>query len=393
MHLAYIVNQFPALSETFVAREVVALRERGATVDVYTLKRPTEEDLGKMGEEMRALHEEAVLLQPSMPGLAELSRLGEASRSNRRFEHPSRPLGRLGRAITLAKHLRRSNPDRIHAHWPIATMVAHLASIFTGIPYSVSIHAHEVAHENGHFGEAFERLQFATFCNAAAMKHLLERLSPEAQARSHLVYHGVETGRFEPHPMPERADPFCVISAGRLTQTKGFDRLVWACALARERGVNVELAILGRGDQEEAICQIAEETGFSEHLTMPGWVPHDDIPRWLERAHVFALPASVGFHDGLPNVVLESMASARPVILSPLPAAKEAVSPGVEGVILESEHDVEGLADALVRLASHPETVSAMGRAARARVVADHDADGQIDRLFALHTHGGQERP
>jgi glycosyltransferase involved in cell wall biosynthesis len=308
--------------------------------------------------------------------------------ANARFEHGSNAAGRLGKAFALAKRLRQRPPQRVHAHWPYATMVAHLASILTEIPYSVSIHAHEVAHENGHFAEAFRRLDWATFCNGAAMEHLLDQLPPEAREASHLVYHGVETDRFEPLAMPESADPFRVVSAGRLTATKGFDRLVRACALARERGAPVELAILGRGDQEAVIRETAAEAGFSDHLELPGWVPHHEVADWIARSHVFALPASVGFHDGLPNVVLESMASARPVILSPLPAAHEAVTPGVEGEVLRSADDVDGLADALVRLARSPEAAERMGLAARERALRDHDAASQIQRLYALHARG-----
>ncbi|MEM1056851.1 MAG: glycosyltransferase family 4 protein [Bacteroidota bacterium] len=392
MHLAYVVNQFPALSETFVSREVVALRDQGVRVDLYTFTQPSEADLATMSASMQALHEETVHLTPTLPGPADLGGLAGALRANGRFEHPSSALGRLGRAFALAKQVRRVRPDRIHAHWPYATMVTHLASLLSGVPYSVSIHAHEVAHENGHFHEVFGRLDFASFCNSAAMEHLLGQLPEAARAKSHLVYHGVETGQFEPLPMPTSADPFRVVSAGRLTRTKGFDRLVRACAKAREDGAPVELAILGRGDEEATIRAVAEETGFTEYLSLPGWVSHDEVPEWIGRSHLFALPASVGFHDGLPNVVLEAMASGRPAILSPLPAAGEAITPGIEGEILESQDDVDGLADHLVRLASDPARVEAMGRAARERVVADHDALAQIKRMHALHvrsTHPG----
>lgn len=386
MHLAYVVNQFPALSETFVAREVLALRERGVRVDVYTFTPPSDADVATMSESMQALAAEAIRITPEAPSVADISGLAAAWRANGRFDHPSSPYGRIGRAVALAKHIRRTAPDRLHAHWPYATMVTHLASLLTSTPYSTSIHAHEVAHENGHFREAFGRMEWGAFCNRAAMEHLMAKLPPEASDKAHLVYHGVETHTFEPLAMPESADPFRVVSAGRLTETKGFDRLVRACALAREQGAPVELAILGRGDQEKTIRAVAEETGFSEHLSLPGWVSHDEVPEWIGRSHVFALPASVGFHDGLPNVVLESMASARPVILSPLPAAPEAVTPGVEGEILSSQDDIEGLASILVRMASEPDRVAEMGRAARARVVADHDARSQVERLHRLHT-------
>ena len=386
MHLAYAVNTFPALSETFVAREVTALRARGFRVSVYTFRRPSDADVAGMGEEMRALHAEAVLVRPELPGPRDVPELPRLLALDRRLGvgHGSSALGRVGRALGLARRIRADRPDRLHAHWPYATMVTHLASALTGVPYSASVHAHEVAHENGHFAEAFAELDWAAFCNGAAMEHLLVQLPPDARARAHLVYHGVETGRFVPSPMPP-APPLRVVSAGRLTPTKGFDRLVRACAEARDRGAEVELTILGQGDDGARIRAVSRELGFGAHLRMPGWVSHESVGRELAQSHVFALPASTGFHDGLPNVVLEAMASGRPVVLSPLPAAREAVTPGVEGMLLESEHDVDGLADALVSLAADPERLARMGAAARARAAADFDAAVGADRLAELH--------
>ena len=385
MRLAYVVNQFPALSETFVSREVRALRALGAEIDAYAFRAPSAADLARMDPETRALAAETEVLGVEPPPLAVLGQAPEAFASNARFRHPSSAWGRVGKAFALARRIAARPPHRMHAHWPYATMVTHLASGLTGVPYSASVHAHEVAHENGHFAECFRRLDWAAFCNRAAMDHLLARLPPEAAAKAHLVYHGVETARFRPLALPERADPFRVLSAGRLTATKGFDRLVRACALARGRGAPVRLAVLGRGDHEGAIRRAAAEAGFADHLELPGWVPHAEVPQWLARSHVFALPASVGFHDGLPNVVLEAMSSARPVVLSPLPAAREAVASGVEGVILDSAEDVEGLARALVRLHASPEALARMAAAARARAARDHDAGALVRRLYALH--------
>ena len=106
------------------------------------------------------------------------------------------------------------------------------------------------------------------------MDHLVAQLPPEAAAKAHLVYHGVETDRFEPLAMPSSADPFRVVSAGRLTVTKGFDRLVRACAMAREKGAPVELAILGRGDQDATI----RATGSRDGLHRPLGTPRMGLP-------------------------------------------------------------------------------------------------------------------
>jgi glycosyltransferase involved in cell wall biosynthesis len=101
---------------------------------------------------------------------------------------------------------------------------------------------------------------------------------------------------------------------------------------------------------------------------------------------VFALLADTTFHDGLPNVVLEAMASGRPVIISPLPAAGEAVENGREGFILAAPDDLEGFVAALGKLQNAPDRAASMADIARTRVVADHDAQLQILLLQDLFT-------
>src|SRR5205823_2764513 len=113
--------------------------------------------------------------------------------------------------------------------------------------------------------------------------------------------------RFRPLLFPREHTPLHLISAGRLTRTKGFDRLVRTCARFREQGGEIELTILGEGNLKFELQKMAQNLGFAEHLRLPGWLPHDQISEQLGSAHLFALMADTQFHDGLPNVVLEAM--------------------------------------------------------------------------------------
>jgi glycosyltransferase involved in cell wall biosynthesis len=171
-----------------------------------------------------------------------------------------------------------------------------------------------------------------------------------------------------------------ILSAGRITPTKGFDRLVRACALAKKEGLDVRLTILGRGNGLEALKTLAAELDFAEELELPGWVAHSEVSGFLARSHVFALLANTDFNDGLPNVVVEAMAVGRPVIVSPLPAAREAVINGETGFILDGVEDYPGFVAALRQLVDGA-GAERMGRAARALVVGRYDARAHIRAL------------
>ena len=174
------------------------------------------------------------------------------------------------------------------------------------------------------------------------------------------------------------------MSAGRLTKTKGFDRLVRACARFHAAGGAVELTILGEGTVEAELRAIAAQLGFSQNLHLPGWLPHDQIAARLAESHLFALMADTNFHDGLPNVVLEAMATARPVVLSPLPAAVEAVKNGREGFVLSSAGDEAGFTEVLGRCAGDLVQLQTMGLAARRRVKHAFDENVHALRLKRL---------
>ncbi|MFC0242367.1 glycosyltransferase family 4 protein [Rhodopseudomonas telluris] len=388
MKIGYVIHRFPWPSETFISREVADIIGLGHEVEIYSFDEPQGRDAELLGDQACSLKAMTQYISrneaaAALPSISTLAMFGEEKRLARTATDRSNRLLRLGRAAALARRARRDGVTLLHAHWPYATQCAHLASLATDLPYSVSIHAHEVAHDNGHFAACFERLRFATFCNGAAMEYLLSRLGPAARAKSHLVYHGVDVGTFSVQPAATTPPPLRILSAGRLTSSKGFDRLVRACADATTQGLDVRLTILGRGPEEDTIRRVAAETGFSERLELPGWVSHDKVTCYMRDCQVFALLASDDFNDGLPNVVVEAMASGRPVIVSPLPAAREIIEPGINGFILSAVDDRPGFVAALTALAEG-NTAARMATAARKTVEEQYDSRRHIRALAAL---------
>jgi glycosyltransferase involved in cell wall biosynthesis len=391
MIVAYLVTDFPTLSETFIVNEIHRLRRRGFELKIYSFSPPPAADIERLEDAARRLlpdiqyisRAEAVWAAMTAP-LALLRVWRENGKLTRQSTLKPNPLLRLLRAAAVARRMRRADIHHLHAHWPYASQIAHLVHVMTGNTFSVSIHAHEVAHDGGHFPLIFPTLSFAAFCNRGAMHHLLSQLTAEARERAHLVYHGVDLDGFSSLPMPATRAPLSIVSAGRMTRTKGFDRLMRACSAANREGLDLRLTILGRGSMEGELRNLGAELGLNDRLCMPGWVSQDELRTHLRAAHVFALLADTSFHDGLPNVVLEAMACGRPVILSPLPAANEIVADGTEGFVLRHPDDVAGFVQSVGRLTTDPTLLATMGEAARRRVESAHDADVQIVHMAGL---------
>ena len=391
MKIAYIVGNFPVLSETFVLNEVIRLKNLGHDITVFAFRGPNNDELKKFTDEGRQLASETIYLTKKEALFSVLTNpfsIFKLWKDNVFFQKNAngKPsfIMRIARAVALAKKFKSGGFTHLHAHWPYASQIAHLIILLTDRSYSISVHAHEVAHESGHFPLVMKTTRFSSFCNAGALNYLIKELTYDFSDKAHLIYHGVDINKFPFLPLHQITDSINVISAGRLTQTKGFDRLIRGCALACSRGAQVKLTILGQGALEPELRKLASDLDFTNHLNMPGWVSQDEVTEYMKASHVFALMADTGFHDGLPNVALEAMACGRPVILSPLPAVNEAIDDSVHGFILNSQNDIEGLAQSLEKFLHEKNLAADMGKKARERVIRDHDADTQIDRMVEL---------
>jgi colanic acid/amylovoran biosynthesis glycosyltransferase len=245
------------------------------------------------------------------------------------------------------------------------------------------VHAHEVAHDSGHFGPVFELIDFAAFCNDAARSFLQQRVPQATAQKCHLIYHGVDLAAFPVLPPAPPSTRLRLVSAGRLTATKGFDRLLKVVAELRRNEVDVELRIVGEGSQRQALEGLATQLGIADRVKLLGWMAPNALRAVFGESDVFCLLADTTYHDGLPNVVLEAQAMGRPVVLSSLPAAKEAVTDGVDGFIVPPE-DTQAACSALTRLAREAGLCQRVASAARASVERQHDARHHLGQLHHL---------
>ena len=131
---------------------------------------------------------------------------------------------------------------------------------------------------------------------------------------------------------------------------------------------------------------LTSNLGLCNQVRFVGWVPHEEMSKYLSDAHVFALLADVTFHDGLPNVVLESMALGRPAILSPLPAAAEAVEHEKNGYILSHVDSLDEFVDCCASLLEQPYQLNNWSSQAAKTAREKHDRAHQLDKLCDLFT-------
>ena len=181
-------------------------------------------------------------------------------------------------------------------------------------------------------------------------------------------------GKF-PAPVPLAKGPRRVVAIGRLVEQKGQLALIEALALTES---NVHLTLIGDGELRSQIEERIAALGLKPRVTLTGWVDEARIQAELEAAHGLVMPS---FAEGLPMVVMEAMAAARPVIATYIAGTPELVQDGQTGWMVPAG-DVSAFASAMDALAKAPlSRLTKMGLAGRERVLARHDIDREAAKL------------
>jgi glycosyltransferase involved in cell wall biosynthesis len=194
--------------------------------------------------------------------------------------------------------------------------------------------------------------------------------------------HGVDLERFGPTPPPP-GEVLTILAVGRLVAKKGFPVLIDAAARLL---APYSLRIVGDGPVRPELERQIAEHAVGDRVRLVGPRTHDELPAEFAAAHIVVVPSITdanGDRDGLPNVVLEAMSSARPVVASDVGAVASAVIDGRTGVLVPPG-DAHALAGALEFLVDQPDMRERLGREARARVEADFELNSCTARLRAF---------
>lgn len=338
MRVAVVVSGWPRVSETFALNELRALQRAGMLAGVFATK-PGDDRLVQPG--VADIDPPAVVLDD-----------GDVD----------------AQAAQLASMLEGAGVSAVHgyfAHRPAE--VAAAAARLLGVPYSFSAHALDVRKVPAD-ALAARASQAAV---VVACNHDVARSLEDAGSRPRLLPHGVDLSRFHPQAPPSGGE-LLVLAVGRFVEKKGFVHAIRALALT---GRPVRLRLVGDGPLREALEEAAMTAGVTDRVTFAGRRTHGSLAAEYAAADVVVVPSVVdrdGDRDGLPNVVLEAMASGRPVVASDVAAIASAVAHGATGVLVPPG-DPAAIAWALDEL--HDDAAARHGMGAAARAVAEERYD------------------
>lgn len=393
-----MAGQYPAASETFVWREVAALRQRGLKVAAAALRpasTPAEgaapADLFVYGHSALSTLLAGVFELVAHP-LACLRTLGIAVKDaltpgeSASIRERGKWLGQAAFAIGLAGRLRRRGVRRLHCHFAHApTTVGMYASAQLGVPFTFTGHANDLFQRRSLLKRKLQRAA-GVACISAWHRGYYAGIEPSADAKCHVIRCGVDV----PGERGAAAGQWRtkhIVSVGRLVPKKGFDTLIRAFADLGGSGQPAwRLTLAGDGPQREELETLATELGCDRAICFAGRLSHDQVGQLLSEAALFVLPCRTdanGDRDGIPVVLMEAMAYGVPVVAGDLPAIRELVVDGHTGFLVDGS-DALQLADRLRQVVATPEEASSVAAAGRQHVQAEFSTEANIDRLVAM---------
>jgi glycosyltransferase involved in cell wall biosynthesis len=391
--IAYLVNQYPKPSHSFIRREIAALERRGWQVERCALRgwdQPAvdPDDAAEQGRTRYVLRDGLLpLLIDVVAMLAKaprrfLAALGLALRMARRADRAlPYHLAYFAEACRLAGWLRASGATHLHAHFGTnPAEVAMLAHALGGPPYSFTVHGPEEFDRPRALGlaEKVRRAAFVVAISSYGRSQLYRWVEHAHWPKVKLVPCGLENAFHDVAPSPPPPAPrlACV---GRLCEQKGQLVLLEAAARLAARGLRFELVLVGDGEMRPDLETFIRKNQLEVRIT--GWLSSAGVRAEILAARALVLPS---FAEGLPVVIMEAMALRRPVLATCIAGVPELVQHGETGWLCPPG-DVDALAAALEELLSRPAAeLQAMGEAGHARVLERHCVDASAARLAGL---------
>jgi colanic acid/amylovoran biosynthesis glycosyltransferase len=395
--VAYLISRYPAVSHTFILREVLYLKSLGLRIDVASVNEPVAAPNGLTAEEKEEAEQTFYIKRAGVPGALK-------SHLHTFFRRPARYLAGLFYAVRLAgadpgkllynffyfveavmvgDWMRRNGQTHLHVHFATqaATVGLFAAKVFP-IGFSMTVHGPDEFYnvEDFYLAEKVERAGFVCCIGKFARSQLMIASSSDPE-KFEIAPLGVDPSRFRPKTVRKEPKPFEILCVGRLVPVKGQKILLRAFReLASSVREDVRLRFVGDGDERKSLEEFVRENGLEEKVFFEGAVNQDEIRTCYERADIFVLAS---FAEGIPVVLMEAMASEVPCVATRITGIPELIRDRIDGLLVPAS-DVDALTAAIATLVEDAPLRRELGRAGRRRILEKFDFERNTRHLAEI---------
>jgi len=401
--LAYLVSRYPAVSHTFILREVQGLRRLGFRIETASIN-PPDRPLAKMtpDEQLEAKQTYSIKLDGAYGAACALLwamvnrpvALLRCARAAMAFGQGLKRIYALAyaiEAVMVARWMQKHDLLHLHVHFGNeGATVGTLVKDFTGAGLSLTIHGPDEfdnipGQRLRHKINAADRI----VCISQFGRSQLMRISdPALWPKLQLCHLGVEGATYaharnKRNEAPSIAAPFRLLCIGRLTPAKGQLLLLQACAELHHRGVPLCLTLVGDGPDRVRLENTSKSLGIGALVDFAGALNQAEVANELVKAEAFILPSLA---EGIPVVLMEAMASGLPCISSPVNGIPELIEHNESGLLVAAG-DVRELAKQLERLIGDSALCERIGRTGREKVMRHFEFSKNLQKLAKIFYH------
>jgi len=399
LKISYVVSLFPCWSETFILNEIIELSKNGFNIDIFSIRRDLEEFIHEKARPFiaKTTYINFIFIAPFFllwflrKPLIVLSFFQMVlCRKYNRKDIFIKYLWCVFVGCFFAKIALKKEIEHIHAHFATyPAFVAMVVSKLTGIPFTFTTHAHDIFLDKTFFREKVKAAKAVVAISNYNRQYIADYCKDGVDSKIKVIHCGIDISEYS---WDERlVENNIIVSVGRLTKMKGFDYLIKACEVIRDR-VDFKCLIIGDGPEYRCLSQLIDGYGLKDKVFLKGVMDNSELKDVMREAKVFVLPSvwdEGEGQDGIPIVLMEAMASGIPVISTRISGIPELVEDRKTGILVEPG-DARILAEAIIEIMGDTQLRKKLLSNARKKVEMEFNISKSAKLLAEVFTNGYQ---
>lgn len=395
--IGYLVSRYPAVSHTFILREVLELRRLGFVVETASINSP-DRQLSELppAEQVEARTTFYVKDEGWNGALMALVRLlyrrPRSFLSALRFavglgngspRETAKNIFYFGEAALLGNWMESRKLNHLHVHFATAaSTVAMILGRACPVTFSLTVHGPDEFYDVGHYAlrQKMEAVRFVCCIGTYARSQLMKVSDPSNWPKYRLAPLGVDPAEFRARPFRRRPRRWEILCVGRLTPAKGQMILLQALKILVAENRDIHCRLVGDGPDRASLTAFAARELPRGAVTFEGAVNSDRVPDYLYRTDIFVLPS---FAEGVPVALMEAMSMEVPCVSTMIAGIPELIRHGVDGLLVSPSDETE-LAATVGLLMEDEELRNRLGEAGRERVIARYNLRNNVRALAEI---------
>lgn len=396
--VAVLVSRFPAITETFILREITEMERQGQQVRLVPMIHDSPPVIHEAAQPWmsRALFTPYLSFEIAMANLQALLRqpgryIGLLVRLIAgTLLSPSilvRTLALFPKSVFLARALEKEGLRHIHAHYAThpATM-ALIISTLSPITFSFTVHAHDIFVNRRLLRWKLRETRLVRSISRFNKQYLEEKYPREAEGKIEVIHVGIRPEVYERSALATRpaGPPPRLLCVAAHKPYKGLPTLIEASRILRDEAVEFRCDIVGRGPMTAQLQKMIDERGLQDVVKLVGAKTEDEVTRLMAEATLFVLPSTVardGQMEGIPVALMEALASGRPVVTTATSGIPELVENRVNGRLVEHDQPQQ-FAEAIHELLRNAGGLRDMGERGQEKVRREFEISSCVAALI-----------